>query len=153
MACTNTNILKNGGFRRGVAPWTGTQLRRVKNPVYANDASMLLTTGSVLKQAQPLTIQRGCAYYFYFRLLNVTPNGANGSLYATVAYRDKNGKILRSTPLYIIVSKAIKLAFKPYFNIVPPPPAATKFVTAVFSNVKGTIFVDYIRLAAHVVEN
>lgn len=152
MACTNTNILKNGGFRRGLAPWTGIGIKRVKNPVYANDASVLLKTGSVLKQTQPLNIQRGCAYYFYFRLLNATPAGANGSLFATVAYRDKNGKILRSTPLYIIVPKATKLAFKPYFNIVPPPPAATRSVTAVFSNVQGSIFVDYIRLAAHVVE-
>jgi hypothetical protein len=151
MACTNTNILVNGGFRQGLAPWTGTDVKRVKNPVYKDDASVLLRTGSVLKQRQPLTIQKGCAYYFYFRLLNATAGGAQAKLFATVTYLNGNGKILRSTPLQILLPRAQKLAFKPYFNIVPPPPAATKKVAVSFSGVRGAIFVDYIRLAAHTV--
>lgn len=149
MACTNTNILVNGGFRQGLAPWTGTDVKLIKNPVYKDDWSVLLQTGSILKQKQPLVIQKGCAYYFYFRLLNATAGGAQASLFATVAYLDGKGNILRSTPLLIILPKAGKLAFKPYFDIVPPPPAATKKVTVSFSGVKGTVFVDYIRLAAH----
>jgi hypothetical protein len=151
MACTNTNIIVNGGFRRGLAPWTGTNLKIVKNPVYKNDFSMLLRTGSVLKQRQTLTIQKGCAYYLYFRLLNATPGGVEANLFATVSYLDRNGNSIRSTPLQIILPRAKKLAFKPYFNIVPPPPAQTRSVSVVFSNVKGTVFVDYIRLAAHTV--
>jgi hypothetical protein len=151
MACPNTNILKNGGFRQGLTSWTGTNIRRVKNPVYKNDFSVLIKTGSVLKQSQPLHIQQGCAYYFYFRLLNATSAGAQASLFATVAYRDKNGKILRSTPLQVLVPKASKLAFKSYFTIVPPPPAQTKLISVSFSGVQGTVFVDYIRLAAHAV--
>jgi hypothetical protein len=151
MACNNTNILVNGGFRQGLAPWTGINVKRVKNPVYKNDYSVLLRTGSVLKQKQRLTIQRGCAYYLYFRLLNVTAAGAQANLFATVAYLDQNGRILRSTPLQIILPRATRLAFKPYFNIVPPPPAQTKSVSVSFSGVRGTIYVDYIRLAAHTI--
>lgn len=151
MACTNTNILVNGGFRLGLTPWTGNNVKRVKNPVYSGDASVLLRTGSVLKQRQPLNIQKGCAYYFYFRLLNATSRGRKANLFATVAYLNESGRILRSTPLQILLPRARKSAFKPYFNIVPPPPAATKKVAVSFSGVKGTIFVDYIRLAAHTV--
>ncbi|WP_028775600.1 hypothetical protein [Shimazuella kribbensis] len=151
MACTNTNIIVNGGFRTGLAPWTGTNVKIVKNPVYKNDSSALLRTGSVLKQRQALTIQKGCAYYLYFRLLNVTPSGLNANLFATVSYLDNHGNIIRSTPLQIILPRAKKLAFKSYFNIVPPPPAQTRSVSVVFSSVKGTVFVDYIRLAAHTV--
>ncbi|MCH5584152.1 hypothetical protein MK805_04120 [Shimazuella sp. AN120528] len=151
MACTNTNILANGGFRQGLAPWTGINIKRVANPVYKGDASVLLQNGSVLKQKQPITIQKGCAYYFYFRLLNATTGGRTANLFATVVYLDRNGKILRSTPLQILLPKASKLAFKPYFDIVPPPPSATRSVAVSFSGVKGKIFVDYIRLAAHTV--
>jgi hypothetical protein len=151
MGCTNTNILVNGGFRRGLAPWTGSNVKLVKNPVYKGDASVLLRTGSILKQRQPLNTQKGCAYYFYFRLLNATSGGRTANLFATVIYLNDSGKILRSTPLQILLPKARKLAFQPYFTIVPPPPAATKKVAVSFSGVKGTVFVDYIRLAAHTV--
>lgn len=151
MACSNTNILVNGGFRRGLAPWTGTNVKVVPNPVYKGDSSVLFKTGSVLKQVRPIEIQSGCAYYLYFRLLNASPANVQGKLYATVSYLDSRGKILRSTPLLIQLPKATKLVFKPYFNIVPPPSSATKDVTVVFSGVQGNIFVDYIRLAAHTV--
>jgi hypothetical protein len=149
MACSNTNILVNGGFRQGLAPWTGTKIKRLPNPVYKGDSSVLLTNGSILKQTRPLRISPGCAYYLYFRLLNVSTSNVQANLFATVAYLDQNGKILRSTPLQVQPPKARKLAFNSYFDIVPPPPAATKSVLVVFSGVTGSIFVDYIRLAAH----
>jgi hypothetical protein len=151
MACSNTNVLVNEGFRQGLAPWTGTNIKVVPNPVYNGDSSVLLTTGSVLKQKRPLQVEKGCAYYLYFRVLNASPASARANFFATVSYLDNNGKILRSTPLLVLLPRATALKFKSYFSIVPPPPKKTRYVSVVFSGVKGRIFVDYIRLASHVV--
>lgn len=149
MTYLNTNILVNGGFRLGLAPWTGTNIKRVQNPVNKEDYSVLLRNGSVLKQKRPLTISPGCAYYLYFRLLNASARNVQANLFATVVYLDGKGNILRSTPLDIKPPAQSKLQFKAYFEIVPPPPIATKSVAVVFSDVTGSIFVDYICLAAH----
>lgn len=153
MACSGRNILINGGFQRGTAPWTGKRIHRMKNPLRAGDYSMWMgatNTGddSVLKQTVYGPFEKGCSYYLYFRLLNVTPPKDKTVLYATVAYLNANRQIIRSTPL-LIHPPHQGMRWYSYFNIVPPPPLKTRFVSVVFLLKKGLLFVDYIRLASH----
>lgn len=153
MACSGRNILINGGFQRGSALWTGKRIRRLKNPLRTGDYSMWmsathLSADSVLKQTVYGPFEKGCSYYLYFRLLNVTPPDSKTKLYATVAYLNENRQIIRSTPLLIHPPYQGKRWYT-YFNIVPPPPLNTRFISVVFLLKSGSLFVDYIRLASH----
>ncbi|MBA4600884.1 hypothetical protein [Thermoactinomyces mirandus] len=155
MACSGRNLLKNGGFRRGVAPWRGRRIRRLNNPLRSGDYSIFMSavrTGAdaVLQQTVYAPFERGCAYYLYFRLLNVTPSESRTDLYATVAYLNKNHRIIRSTPLLIRPPVQTHNWYS-YFTIVPPPPRGTRMVSVVFLLGNGSLFVDYIRFASHVI--
>ncbi|SFJ31999.1 hypothetical protein [Thermoflavimicrobium dichotomicum] len=154
MTCSNKNILLNGGFRQGLRPWEGKNIKRVQNPVVSGDASLLLGSSSsepsVLKQRiQTDHLESSCAYYLYFRLLNASPNQYRPTIFATVVYFDSHGKWLRATPLMITLPQPKALRFSPYFTIVPSPPKGTRSISVVFSLNKGKVFVDYIRLASH----
>jgi hypothetical protein len=154
MACSKKNILFNGGFTKGLQGWTGKNIKLVRNPVFSNDTSLLMGVNpdqmSTLKQIiQTPELESECAYYLYFRTLNVTPNRGRPDLYATVVYLDKNGKWLRVTPMLLILPPKKKLGFSSYFTIVPSPPKGTKQVIASFLLNSGRVFVDYIRFASH----
>ncbi|WP_143085182.1 hypothetical protein [Planifilum fulgidum] len=103
---------------------------------------------AALKQTVSGPFERGCAYYLYFRLLNVTPPSSRAEIYATVAYLDKNRRILNSTPLLVRPPRQTK-SWYPYFSIVPTPPRGTAMLSVVFLLAKGTLFVDYISVASH----
>jgi len=153
MACSGRNLLKNGGFTRGIAPWTGTRIRRLKNPLRSGDYSIFMSAArngadAVIKQTVYGPFERGCAYYLYFRLLNMTPPESRTDLYATVAYLDKNRRIINSTPLLVKPPYQTK-SWYPYFSIVPTPPRGTATISVVFLLANGSLFVDYISLASH----
>ncbi|MBA4494953.1 hypothetical protein ACFO25_01755 [Paenactinomyces guangxiensis] len=154
MPCSNRNLLVNGGFSRGLVPWTGSNINRLPNPVYGNDFAVLMGKAgtnerSVLKQTVPGPFEQECSYYLYFRVLNVTPQGSQARLFAAVAYLDRNQEIIRSTPLLILPPQARELKWFPYFTIVPPPPANARNASVIFLLQAGVLFVDYIRLASH----
>jgi hypothetical protein len=152
MACSGKNLLKNGGFTRGIAPWTGTRIRRMKNPLRPGDYSLFMSATrsrpAALKQTVSGPFEQGCAYYLYFRLLNVTPPTSQAEIYATVAYLDKNRRIINSTPLLVRPPRRLK-SWYPYFSIVPTPPRGTAMLSVVFLLASGTLFVDYISIASH----
>ncbi|MBH8585034.1 hypothetical protein [Thermoactinomyces sp. CICC 10520] len=153
MACSGRNILINGGFQKGSAPWTGKRIRRMKNPLRAGDYSMWMGAtraggDSILKQTIRGPFERGCAYYLYFRLLNVTPPQSKAELYAAVAYLNEKRQMIRSTPL-LIRPPYLGNKWYSYFTIVPSPPLNARYVSVVFLLRKGLLFVDYIRLASH----
>lgn len=154
MACSNTNLLVNRGFQTGLSPWTGTNIKRVKSPIDPTQFAVLMNnpTGQVrttLKQVVPLTIEPGCAYYLYFQVLNTTTGSQPANLFGTVAYLDAQQRIIRSTPLQVQPPKATSLKRFKYFDIVPPPPHNTRFVSVSFLLGNGTLFVGYVRLVAH----
>ncbi|MBA4541303.1 MULTISPECIES: hypothetical protein [Thermoactinomyces] len=152
MPCTNRNLLKNGNFRSGIFPWTGTGIKWVKNPFQEGDVSVLMkgsaTNHAVLKQTIPGEFEEECSYYLNFRVLNVTSGGGEAILYAAVSYLDGRKNLIRTTPL-LIEPPAGSSSWYSYFSIVPPPPAKTRFATVVFLLAKGELLVDYIRFASH----
>lgn len=155
MACSRRNLLGNGGFQKGIAPWQGNRIRRLRNPLRPGDYSMFMSatrTGAdaVLQQTVYGPFERGCAYYLYFRLLNVTPPESRTDLYATVAYLNRNRQIIRSTPMLIKPPHQTSDWYS-YFTIVPPPPRGTSTALVVFLLENGSLFVDYIRLASHAI--
>ncbi|SEN23885.1 hypothetical protein [Lihuaxuella thermophila] len=150
MACSNRNLLLNSRFLQGLPPWTGGNIKIVRNPVSRNDLAVLMRAGnpnanSVLKQTVYGPFERGCAYYLYFRVLNLTP----ARLFATVSYQDINGNIIRSTPLFILLGKESRLKWEPYFTIVPPPPDNVHRASVVLLLTSGTVLADNIVLASH----
>jgi hypothetical protein len=154
VTCSNRNILLNGGFRRGLAPWVIQNSNRVRNPIYQGDASMLMGispfTRSVVKQKiQTSVFEHQCAYYLYFRVYNDSPIRIKVQLFATVVYLDRRGNTLRTTPLMITLPQAKNRRFSPYFVIVPSPPKETHSISVSFFLPQGRVYVDYIRLAAH----
>ncbi len=153
MTCSRRNLIRNGGFQRGVAPWRGTRIRRLKNPLRSGDYSMFMSAArngadAVLQQRVNGPFESGCAYYLYFRLLNVTPLESRTDLYAAVAYLNRNGQIIRSTPMLVKPPYQTPDWYS-YFTIVPPPPQGTAMVSVVFLLENGSLFVDYVRLASH----
>ncbi len=154
MTCTRKNILLNGGFSKGLQGWTGKNIKLVRNPVFSNDISLLMGVKpdqmSTLKQImQTPDLEAKCAYYLYFRTLNITPKRGRPDLYATVVYTDQNGKWLRFTPMLLILPPKKTLGFSSYFTIVPSPPKGTKRVIVSFLLRSGRVFIDYIRFASH----
>jgi len=152
MACSSRNLLINGGFRRGLAPWTGKHIQRTKNPLKKNDWSVKMNAdrgAAVLKQKVNGPFEQGCAYYLHFRSYNITPTGQKAVLFATVSYLDAGGRIIRSTPMQIILPEGKQAKWFSYFTIVPPPPQNAKSLSVVFWLTSGSLFVDYIRIASH----
>lgn len=152
MTCSNRNLLRNGGFRKGLAPWYGIRIKRVPNPIYKNDWSVIMDArnkAAVLAQKVQGTFEHKCAYYLYFRSYNITPKNQKALLYAVVSYLDAKGKTLRTTPLQINPSRRNRKQWSSYFTIVPPPPRNTKSINVVFLLKSGILYVDYIRIASH----
>jgi len=124
----------------------------MKNPLRPGDYSLFMSATrsrpAALKQTVSGPFEQGCAYYLYFRLLNVTPPTIQAEIYATVAYLDKNRRIINSTPLLVRPPRRLK-SWYPYFSIVPTPPRGTAMLSIVFLLASGTLFVDYISIASH----
>ncbi|TCS96411.1 hypothetical protein EDD58_10142 [Hazenella coriacea] len=156
MTCSNRNILKNSDFKKGIAPWTGDNLRWVRNPLDADDHVIFMNKkkGSgypVLKQTVSGPFENKCVYNLNFRLFNLSESGAT-TLFATVIYQDRNKKIIRSTPLWMNPPKSKKDAWFSYLTIVPPPPRNAVYTSVSFLLIKGTVLVDYIRLTSRALE-
>jgi hypothetical protein len=153
MACSNRNLVVNGEFRRGISPWTGHDIKWVKNPLRYHDTAVLMNPSSnvgiaVLKQTVSGTFEQGCAYYLYLRVMNVSPSVRKVLLFATVAYLDAGKGIIRSTPLVIEPPRTGGKWFS-YFSIVPPPPPRARFMTVSFFLKEGALLIDTVRLASH----
>lgn len=153
MACSRRNLLVNGGFQRGIAPWRGNRIRRLKNPLRSGDYSIFMSavrtgTGAVLYQTIDGPFEEECAYYLYFRLLNGTPPESRTGFYAAATCLDRNGKMIRTTPM-IIKPPYQTTDWYSYFTIIPPFPRGTAMVSVVFLLENGSLFVDYVRLASH----
>lgn len=152
VACSHKNWIVNGDFQARIAPWTGSQIERVKNPTDASDYSILM--GGKIGNQQSTLIQYidlqqpeyRCAYYLTFRIMNISPKGRPAQFYATVVYLDSRARLIRSTPLLIQPPK--QNSFKAYFAIVPPPPRKTSKVKIVFLLVQGRLLIDSIRFAS-----
>lgn len=154
MACSNRNLLLNGGFRTGVHPWKGRNAARIANPLVPGDFSLAMgknpQKNSLLYQTVPGPLEKGCAYYLYFRVLNRSRANVQPWLIASVAYLNAKRRLLRTTPLFLKPPRRSPVdVFHPYFTIVPPPPDRTRFLTVVFTSDRGTVLVDYIRIASH----
>jgi hypothetical protein len=152
MTCSGINLVKNGDFQQGLNFWSGTGVILANHIVRRGNVSALLKKGSVLRQQQRIQAEKGCAYYLYFRLFNVTPASLQAKLFATVTYLDEQDRILRTTPLEVQPHINRKNQFQSFFNIVPPPPSATRKFSIKISVEAGVIFLDYIRFSSHVVE-
>ncbi|PTX53900.1 hypothetical protein C8P63_12518 [Melghirimyces profundicolus] len=149
MSCPRRNILPNGGFQKGLSPWKGRGVRLVANPVRKGDTSLAMKAGSLAYQNISGPFRSNCAYYLYFRVFNNRRTPRPPQLFATVAYLDKNKRLLRSTPVLVEVPSPRDPQFASYFTIVPPPPAATKYLSVIFSVRRGWILVDYVSVTAH----
>lgn len=154
MACSNRNLLVNGNFRRGQSPWRGHNVHLTANPLHADDYAMAMGNlqsdrPSVLFQTVNGPFERGCAYYLYFRVLNRSPQSVQPRLVAAVSYLDHHKDILRTTPLLVLPPHETPQRFNAYYTIVPPPPVGTRYMVVVFYVNRGTVLVDYIRVASH----
>ncbi len=154
MACSNRNLLVNGGFRRGVSPWKGKNAFRIPNPLVKGDYSVVmganLRENSLIYQTVPGPLEKGCAYYLYFRVLNRSLANVQPRLIASVAYLNSKKRLLRSTPVIVLPPRRSRIdVFHPYFTIVPPPPSQTRYLSVIFITDRGTVLVDYISIASH----
>lgn len=154
MSCSNQNLLKNGNFRWGQNPWRGRNIHLTANPLKENDYSMAMGNldsrkPSLLFQTVPGPFERQCAYYLYFRILNRGPRSIQPRVAAAVSYLNSQGSILSTTPMLVLPPYRHPQRFTSYFTIVPPPPPATRTLVVVFYVNKGTVLVDYIRVASH----
>ncbi|WP_044640435.1 hypothetical protein [Risungbinella massiliensis] len=145
------NLVKNSDFRQGLAPWKGSQIRVVSNPLIKGDSALLmkaLSGDAIVSQRQPFLPQTNMAYYLYFRVFNATPRQGDASLQAVVAYQDANGNNLRITPLLLEIPSTNTPKYLNYYTIVPPPPKTTRKILVVFVLKSGLILLDTIRLLA-----
>lgn len=154
MACSHRNLIVNGDFQVKLAPWTGKQIRRVRNPENISDFSVAMGTPSgkkqsVLSQQIRTKLESGCAYYLTFRIINDSPDHISARFYATVAYLDTRGKLIRSTPLFLTPLELPRKKYRPYFSIVPPPPKNAAQIKVVFWLQQGFVYIDTIRLGSH----
>jgi hypothetical protein len=83
----------------------------------------------------------------YVRILKLTPSTSNARLIATVSYLNGKGKIIRSTPLFILLPKTAG-KWVPYFAIVPPAPENVHHASVVFYLPSGKVLVDNIELSS-----
>ncbi len=153
MVCSNKNLLVNSKFRRGLSPWTGGNIKIVKNPMANNDLAVLMNAmnphvSSVLKQTVYGPLEQGCAYYLFFRVMNLTPSPYKARLFATVSYLDDRGDIIRSTPLLILFPELTEFEWVSYFTIVPPPPGNVHHTSVVMLLAAGKVLVDNIVLSS-----
>lgn len=154
MACSNRNLLVNGGFRRGVFPWKGKNVYRIPNPLVKGDYSVVMGANlkkhSLMYQTVPGPLESGCAYYLYFRVLNRSLVNVQPRLIVSVAYLNSKKRLLRSTPLIVLPPRRSNIdVFHPFFTIVPPPPSQTRYLSVIFITDRGTVLVDYISIASH----
>lgn len=154
MACSHRNLIVNGDFHSTIKPWTGKNIRRVRNPQQKSDFSILMgsQTGnaeSILSQQRQVRLELNCTYYLTFRVINDSPDHRPALLFATVAYLDKNRKITRTTPLMLTPRELPVKTYKPYFSIVPPPPKTAQYVKVVFWLRQGLLYIDMIRLVSN----
>lgn len=147
MACSNTNILPNGGFK-GLSPWKGHGIRLVPNPIWAGDTSVRMEKGSLLYQNVSGRFDPRCSYYLYFRVYHPNPGQPSPKLLVSVAYLDNRKHLIRSTPLLLNVPHKRPSRFISYFTIVPRPPVSTRYVSVIFISRQGTVLVDYISVVA-----
>ncbi|AQS56379.1 hypothetical protein [Novibacillus thermophilus] len=154
MQCSNRNLLQNGNFRLGSHPWKGRNIHLTANPLVEHDYSMAMgnlnsETPSLLFQTVSGPFESQCAYYLYFRVLNRSPEHIQPRLFAVVSYLSRDGRIQRTTPLRVLPPHVKPQRFSSYFTIVPPPSTTTRSLVVVFYVDRGTVFVDYIRVASH----
>ncbi|MBD1373211.1 hypothetical protein IC620_12720 [Hazenella sp. IB182357] len=153
MACSGINLIKNGGFTTGLKGWQGKHIYLVPNPLRASDQAVLMGYNSVRSYIRQKVrvrkkLESQCNYYLYFRLFNISNKSEPALLYATVAYWSPDNRPLRATPLILKPPKTT--SWFQYFSIIPaPPPQPVKIVTVHFTLVRGTLFLDYLRLASH----
>lgn len=149
MSWPKRNIVKNGGFQSGLPPWRGKGIRLVPNPIRRGDVSVRLEERGLLYQYTPGPFRRECSYYLYFRLHNNRRTPKPPLVLASVAHLDRNKQLLRTTPVLVEPPYTREAHFSSYFSIVPPPPAATKYIAVIFQVQNGSVLVDYIALTPH----
>ncbi|WP_188646743.1 hypothetical protein [Marinithermofilum abyssi] len=152
MACNHKNLIRNGGFQHTLSPWKGSRARLVPNPIVAGDTSVSMSAGSRLFQVRKGTFQTECAYYLYFRVFNKSAAGVQAEMVASVAYLDAAGRLQRSTPLLVEPPHKSSPSFSSYFAIVPPPEPTTRFLATIFLVSKGSVLIDFVKVAAHEIE-
>jgi hypothetical protein len=140
-------MLRNGNFRLSVAPWRGRGIRLVPNPVRRGDTSLAMGNNSYLYQNIQTNIERGCAHYLQFRIFNNRPSVVPPQLIASVAYLDRQRRLLQSTPVLVEPPYPATPQFTSFFTIVPPPPLATRTISVVFLLRRGSVLIDYVSVA------
>ncbi|PTM58502.1 hypothetical protein [Desmospora activa] len=148
MSCSKRNILSNGNFTKGLAPWRGRKIRLVPNPLKKGDTSLAMRGNSILYQNVRTNVRPGCVYNLRFRIFNNRPSVKPPRLFATVSYLDGRKRLLRSTPVLVEPPHPAIPQFTSFFTIVPPGPAATRFISVVFSLNRGSLLIDYISISA-----
>lgn len=156
VACSHKNLIVNGDFRSRLYPWTGKRIMHVRNPLNELDYSVLMEAPnthkqSILSQRMQVKPEEKCAYHLTFRIINVSPNHLPIRFYAIVAYLDKKGRLIRSTPLLLTLPEQSLKKYKPYFSIIPPPPNRTEQCKVVFLLLQGRLFIDMIRFVSYTV--
>lgn len=148
MNCPRRNILQNGNFQKGLAPWRGRNIRLVANPVVSGDVSMEIENGGLLYQYIPGTFRRDCGYYLHFRIFNNRRTPKPPRVFASVAGLDQRKRLLRTTPVLVEPPYTREPHFTSYVTIVPPPPVGTKYLAVIFQVHKGLVLVDYVSVSA-----
>ncbi|MDR6224678.1 hypothetical protein [Desmospora profundinema] len=148
MKCSGRNLLKNGNFHFHVAPWRGSGIRLVPNPVKKGDTSLAMGNNSVVYQNIQTNMERGCPYYLLFRIFNNRASATPPQLLVTVSYLDGQRRLLQSTPVLVEPPYPATPQFTSFFTIVPPPSFATRTISVVFSLRRGSVLIDYVSIAA-----
>lgn len=132
MNCPQRNILKNGGFQSGLSSWQGKGVQLAPNPIRRGDVSVRLENEGLLYQYVPGPFRSNCSYYLYFRIYNNRRSLKPPLVLVSVAYMDRNKKLLRTTPVLVEPPYTQEAHFSSYFSIVPPPPVATQYTAVIF---------------------
>lgn len=149
MTCKSGNLLQNSDFRRGLSPWRGTGIKVIKNPIIPKDYALLMnarTKDALVFQKRHFSPKISCAYYLYFRVFHAPKKRRNADFWAVVTYSDNRGRPIKTTPLLLKIPPSTSNRFQDYFVIVPPPPAKTRTIMAIFVLKNGLLLLDTIRL-------
>lgn len=158
--CSKKNLVYNGDFKNGLDRWSGKNIKLLDDPVSKGDSCILLGNKNTiynpnnvctLRQDITGTFENGCAYYLYYNLMHAILLEPSDLFFATVAYRDNKGRILNSTPVYIIPSHTTLRWFE-YYSIVPPFPPRTSIISVSFMLRGGMMYIDDIRLASQTIK-
>lgn len=160
MPCSNKNIVKNGTFADGLANWSGSHMKLVNDPLHEGLSCVLLGNKNTfynngisctLKQYIQGPFEQGCAYYLHYKLMHAYVLEPKDRFYATVAYLDAKGRIITSTPVYIIPNH-MTLRWSPYYNIVPPAPYNAKSLSVSFMLRGGMMYLGSVELKSETIK-